>query len=74
MNEESLDPANVWALMNMPSSKTERELQSFLCIVSYLSKFSPMTVEVSEPHQRLTFVIGEWICNRTYQEIYKRVK
>ena len=55
-------------------TKRKRELQSFLGIENYLSKFSPMTMEVCEPVQRLTSVVTEWTWNRTYQEIYERAK
>ena len=57
----------------MPPLK-QRELQSFMGIVDYLSKFSPMTAEVCETLLRLTSVKAEWTWNRTYQEIDKRAK
>ena len=60
--------------MDMPPLKTKRELQSFLGIVNNLINFSPMTVEVCKPFQRLTSVKAIWTWNRTYQEIYERVK
>ena len=50
----SPDPVKVKALMDMLPPKTKRELQSFLGIVSYLSKFKPMTAEVCKPLHRLT--------------------
>ena len=45
----SPDPAKVKPLTDMPPSKTKRELKSFLGIVNYLNKFSPMTAEVCKP-------------------------
>ena len=48
--------AKVKAVMDMLPPKTKRELQSFLSIVNYLSKFSPMTAEVCKPLRRLTSV------------------
>ena len=59
--------AKVKALKDMPSPKTKRELQSFLGIVNYLSKFSPMTAEIWEPFRRLTLVKVVWTQNRSYQ-------
>ena len=69
----SPDQAKVKALMDMPLPKTKRELQLFLGIVNYLSKFSLMTVEVCKPLRRLTSVEAEWTWNRTYQEIYEKL-
>ena len=42
----SLDPRKVQVLTDMPPPKSKKELQSFLGILNYLSKFSPMTAEV----------------------------
>ena len=42
-------PSKVRALNDMPPTKAKRELWSFLSIVNYLSKFSPMTAEVCKP-------------------------
>ena len=54
--------------------KTKRELQLFLGIVNYQSKFSPMTAEVCEPLRGLTSfnVVLTW--KRSYQETYERVQ
>ena len=42
----SPDPRNIQALMAMPPPKCKKELRSFLAIVNYLGKFSPMPAEV----------------------------
>ena len=68
------DPAEVKALMDMAPPKTKRELQPFLGIINYLSKFSPMTAEICELLRRLTSVNAAWTWNRLYQEIYERAK
>ena len=47
-NGVSPDPAKVKVLTSKPPPKTKRELQSFLGIENYLSKFSSMTVGVCE--------------------------
>ena len=65
----SPDPAVVKALTNMPPPKAKREPQSFLGIVNYLSKFSPMTAEVCEPSVNAALM---W--NRLYQEVYEKAK
>ena len=56
----SPDPRKVQVLMAMPLPKYNKELQSFLGLVSYLSKFSPMTAEVFKPLQQLILVKKEW--------------
>ena len=45
----SIDPRKVQALTEMLPPKTKKELQSFLGIPNYLSKFSPITAEVCKP-------------------------
>ena len=70
----SLDPRKVEALTNMPKSKSKKELQSFLGILNYLSKFSPMTAEVYEPLQKYTSVMAEWSLNRMYKDLYNKAK
>ena len=42
----TLDPRKVQALIDMLSPKSKKELQSFLGILNYLSKFSTVTAEV----------------------------
>ena len=62
----SRDPRKVWLLTTIPPLKCKKELQSFLGIVNYLSKFSPMTAEVCEALWKLTWVKLEWSWNRVY--------
>ena len=52
----------------------EKGIKSFLGILNYLSKFSPMTDEVSEPLWKLTSVKTEWSRNGMYQGIYNKAK
>ena len=70
----SPDPAKDKALTNMLPPKMKRELQSFLVMVNYLSKFSPMTAEVCKPLRRLTLANATWTWNRSYQKSYERTK
>ena len=44
----STDPNKVQVLINMLSPMMEKVQQPFLCILSYLSKFSPVTEKVCE--------------------------
>ena len=68
----SPDPRKVQVLTDMPPLRTKMELQLFLGIVNYLSKFSPMTTMVWQPLQKLTSVMEDQTCNRMYQDLYKR--
>ena len=68
----SPNPANVKALTNMSAPKIKSEVQSFLGIVNYMSKFSSMTAEVCKLLRRLTSINAVWKWNRSYQEVYKR--
>ena len=43
------DPQRIKALTDMPVPNNKRELWVFLCIISYLGKFSPGTAEVCDP-------------------------
>ena len=58
----------------MLAPKTKRELQSFLGIVHYLSKFSSMAAEVCEPFRRLTSVNVVCALNTSNQQICERAK
>ena len=52
----SPDPRKAEAQTNLLPLKIKKELQSFLNILNDLSKFSPMTVEVFGPLQKVTSV------------------
>ena len=42
------DPQKIKAMTDMPAPKNKRELQAFLGIINYLSKFSPDMVEICD--------------------------
>ena len=48
------DTQRIKALIDKPPPNNERELQAFLGIINYLGKFSPGTVAVYNPLQKLT--------------------
>ena len=52
----------------------DKELQSFLGILSYLSTFSPVNAEVCGPSCKLTSIKTKWTWNRTYQDICEQAK
>ena len=65
-------PRKVQALMNIPLSKSNKELQPFLGILNYLSKFLPVTAEVCEPWWKLSQVKAEWSWHGMYQDLYDK--
>ena len=70
----SSDPRKVQVLMNMPPPSHKNELQSFLGILNYLSKFSPMTAEICKLLQKLMLAKAEWMWNGMYQDLYCKDK
>ena len=68
------DPQKIRALTKMPVPKNKRELQSFLGIVNYLSKFSLGTAEVCKPLRKLTSSKTTWTWNASYQQLFDKAK
>ena len=58
----------------MPVPKNKRELQAFLGTINYLGKFSPSTLEVCEPLQKLTSSKMTWTWNVSYQQLLDKAK
>ena len=56
------------------SSKNKKELQAFIGIINYLSKFSPGRADVCEALRQLTSAKAEWAWNATYQKLFNRAK
>ena len=59
----SPDPNKIQPVTYMPPPKTKKELQSFLHIPNYLSKFAPVTAEMHELLHKIHSVK-----NRLYME------
>ena len=59
---------------DVPLQPQKRELQAFLRIVNYLSKFSPSTAEVCHSLSHLTSVKAESTWNASYQRLFDNVK
>ena len=68
------NPQKIRALTEILVPKNKRELQSFLGIVNYLSKFSPGTVEVCKLLRKLTSSRTTWTWNASYQQIFDNAK
>ena len=65
-DSSSPDPRKLKVLIDMPPSKCKNELQSFLDVICYLSKFLPATAKVCEPLRKLTSVKSECSWKGTY--------
>ena len=68
------DPRKLKALMEMPPPKTKKELQAFLGIINYLSKFPPSTANICDSLKQLTLSKTEWTWNATYQKLFDKAK
>ena len=62
------------ALTEMLLPKSQKELQSFLGVLNFLSKFSSVTAEICMPLQKLALVKADWTQNDMYQHLYDKVK
>ena len=69
-----LDPKNLCALLKISPPTNEKELQSFLGIMSYIQKFSSSIAEVYKPLRKLTSSKFKLTWNNTYQNLYNRAK
>ena len=58
----------------MPVPKNKKELQAFLGIINYLSKFSPDMLEVCKPLRKLTSSKAMWMWDASYQQWFEKVK
>jgi len=54
------DPKKTEAIMSMPPPKNKEELQRFLGILTYLSKFIPNLSHIAAPLQNLLEKYAEW--------------
>ena len=68
------DPQTVSVLTKIPAPKNKKELQAFLGIINYLSKFSPDTSEVCEPLRKLTSSKAMWTWDAMYQQQFEKAK
>ena len=62
------DSRKISALTEMPAPKNKKELQAFLGIINYLSKFSPDMAEVCKPLRKLTSSKATWTWDASYQQ------
>ena len=60
--------------LKMPAPKNKKELQAFLGIINYLSKFSPDMAEVCEPLRKLMLSKATWISDAVYQQQFEKAK
>ena len=68
------DPRKISALTETPTPKNKKELQAYLGIINYLSKFSPDMVEVCKPLRKLTSSKAMWTWDASYQQRFEKAK
>ena len=68
------DPKKVQSIMNWPSPKSPKELQSFLGAVNYLSKFIPELSSLRSPLQGLVKKDSEYQWTGTHEQAFQRIK
>ena len=56
------------------STQKKKELQAFLGIINYLSKFSPYMSEVCKPLRKLMSNKATWTWDASYQQQFKKAK
>ena len=74
MKRSTTRPQKVKALIDIPPPNNKKELQAFLGIMNYLSKFSPGSPEVCDPLLKLTSSKVTWTWNASYQSLFVKVK
>ena len=62
------DLQKVSALTEMLAPQNKKELQAFLSVINYLSKFSPETLEMCKPLRKLTSSKATWTWDALYQQ------
>ena len=70
----SLDPTKMQALTDILPLMTKTELPLFLGVLNYLSIFLPIPKFMCEPLHKLTSVKADWTWNKSYQDLYVKVK
>ena len=69
-----LDPQKIRALTKMQVPNNKTELQAFLGIINYLSKFSPDMLEVCKPLRKLTLSKTTLTWDASYQQWFEKAK
>ncbi|PIK40121.1 hypothetical protein BSL78_23022 [Apostichopus japonicus] len=73
-NGMRIDNAKVQAIVDMPSPNSKKELERFLGIIQYLSKFIPdLSTEAAQLRMLLRKDV-EWQWDSTHEKAYKKLK
>ena len=67
-------PAEATCTYRSALYQKDKELESFLDILNFLNKYSPVTLEVCEPMRKHTLVKTEWMWNQICDKLYKKPK
>ncbi|MEE8207995.1 MAG: RNase H-like domain-containing protein, partial [Nitrosomonadaceae bacterium] len=69
-----VDPEKVAAIVEMDQPQTVPDLRIFLGVVNYLSRFSPIMAELTEPLNRLTRRDTMWMWDRDQESAFQTIK
>ena len=58
----------------MLPTNNRKDVQAFLGIINYLSKFSPGTADVCDPFHKLLSTKATWTWNASYQSLFNKAK
>ena len=70
----TIDPKKVEAILSMEVPTDLKDLQSFLGLVKYLSRYSPNLVQISEPLQRLCKQDTVYVWESQQKEAFEVIK
>jgi hypothetical protein len=68
------DPKKLEAVKNMPRPLSKTELESFLGMINYLSRYAPKLSEVTAPLRELTKKSTTFEWNECYDKVYEETK
>ncbi|KAK3735267.1 hypothetical protein QZH41_001046 [Actinostola sp. cb2023] len=68
------DERKIQAIVDMPPPKNLKELQSFMGMVNYLNRFSPIIAQISEPIRNLMKKETPFIWQTEHQRAFQEIK
>ena len=68
------DKNKIKAVRNMPPPKNLADLQSFMGMINYLNRFSPIIAQTSEPVRQLMKIETPFMCQAEHQKAFESLK
>ena len=69
-----VDPENIKAILDMPASRTEKEIRGFLGILQYISRFIARMTDICEPIFRLLMKNHPTVWNDNCPRAFEKIK